>query len=171
MVVFREKKKKGKKENPPFFSLSLFRCRGGVAGGGGWDCRGEVPTGRCVVQEETKPSRWKQGWVSVACFTMVHYHRRPMVNQAQRRYGSSFPSHDCFWTSLNLCTWIILKSSVMDVIWLFFSPVYLLHGLLWCKLLLWLEFFFFKPNKLAGNPMEMTEVQELNAAAKKLSGM
>lgn len=31
--------------------------------------------------------------------------------------------------------------------------------------------FFFKPNKLAGNPMEMTEVQELNAAAKKLSGM
>lgn len=32
-------------------------------------------------------------------------------------------------------------------------------------------FFFFKPNKLAGNPMEMTEVQELNAAAKKLSGM
>lgn len=84
-----------------------------------------------------------------------------MVNQAQRRYGSSFPSHDCFWTSLNLCTWIILKSSVMDVIWLFFSPVYLLHGLLWCKLLLWLEFFFFKPNKLAGNPMEMTEVQEL----------
>lgn len=58
----------------------------------------------------------------------------------------------------------------MDVIWLFFSPVYLLHGLLWCKLLLWLEVFF-KPNKLAGNPMEMTEVQELNAAAKKLSGM
>lgn len=65
------------------------------------------------------------------------------------RYGSSFPSHDCFWTSLNLCTWIILKSSVMDVIWLFFSPVYLLHGLLWCKLLLWLEKSLKKKNQQA----------------------
>lgn len=39
------------------FCLSFSHCRGGVAGGGGWDCRGEVPAGRCVVQEETEPSR------------------------------------------------------------------------------------------------------------------
>lgn len=84
------RKKKKKERKSPFFSLSLSRCRGGVAGGGGWDCRGEVPTGRCVVQEETKPSRWKQGWVSVACFTMVHYHRRPMVNQAQKGMAHRF---------------------------------------------------------------------------------
>lgn len=44
-------------------------CRGGVTGGGGWDCRGEVPAGWCMVQEETEPSRWERSRVFVLCFS------------------------------------------------------------------------------------------------------
>lgn len=130
MVVFRGGKRKGKKEIPPFFfPFSLLLQR------------------RCCWRRRMRLQRRSPHWtvrgtrgnktfqvktgLSICCLL---YHG-PLPQEADgkpgtERYGSSFPSHDCFWTSLNLCTWIILKSSVMDVIWLFFSPVYLLHGLL-----------------------------------------
>lgn len=81
------------------FLLIFVHYRGGFAGRGRPECWGEITSGWCVVQEETKQLRWKEGKGPWGWFTLVSYDK---------------PGQ---WKVWPLVTWALISNHDFAVLW------------------------------------------------------